>query len=127
MLISILVLSLSLPAKELLRTKWIDFGKTATKTTIVGRLEGYEKTAYKVDAKKGQFMHIKIASDEIYFDVFEPNREMHEGAVFMGRTDGNSYSAKLKKDGEYTIKVHLKDAKENEYKKVIYSMDIELR
>jgi len=126
-IMGILVLSLSITAKEVVRTQWVDFGKIATKTTIVGRLEGHEKMAYKVEATKNQFMQIKIASNEIYFDVFEPNRDTNDGALFMGKIDGHTYSAKLKKSGEYTIKVYLRNTKEHEYTKVIYSMDIELK
>ena len=123
----VLLVSSGLLANEVVRTKWIDFKTTQTETTIFGRLDENDKVVYKLKARKNQIMQVKTESKEVYFDILAPNKEMNDATLFSGKTDGNRYSAKVEKTGEYTIRMYLKKIGEHTYKKVIYSIDIGLK
>ena len=123
----VLLVSSFVFANEVVRTKWIDLKKTQTATTIFGRVDENVKIVYKLKARKNQIMQITTESKEVYFDIFAPNKEMNDAVLFSGKTDGNTYRAKVEQTGEYTLRIHLKTIGKHTYKKVLYSIDIELK
>jgi hypothetical protein len=85
----------------------VKFAKGASSATIKGTLKGDQTIDYKLRARAGQTMQVKLATGNgaNYFNVLPPGS--NDVAVFVGSTGGNEWSGQLDADGEYTIRVYL--------------------
>lgn len=94
-------------AAEQIQTRPIQFAKGASSATVKGTIKGEQTIDYKIRAKAGQTMSVKLATrnDANYFNVLPPGST--DVAIFVGSTSGNEWSGALPADGEYTVRVYL--------------------
>ena len=124
--LGILLLSYSLTAKEIARSKQVDFKHGVYETSVVGIIKGYDTINYKLYAKKNQMLRVSLMDDNVYFNVLAPNKGSQDGALFMGKTDGKNFVRQLSKNGTYTIKVYLLHEYAKKDERILYSVDIGL-
>ena len=125
--VGMILLSCPITAKDIVHTKWVDFGRISNETTVVGIVKGYDTIQYKLKVKANQTMHVNMETNKVKFNIFQPNKSPMDGAIFMGKTEGSSFVGKLKKNGVYTIEVYLVDDEAKKDKKIIYTVDIGLK
>jgi len=89
-----------------IRTERVRFPADATGTTIEGRLTGYEIVDYKLGARAGQTMTVKMTTDAgaNYFNLMAPGDTVV--AFFNGSLGDNAYAGRLPESGDYTIRVY---------------------
>jgi hypothetical protein len=94
-------------AETAIRSQAVQFKKGASSATVKGTLKGDHTIDYKLRARAGQTMSVKLATSNgaNYFNVLPPGSQGE--AIFVGSTDGNEWSGTLAADGEYTIRVYL--------------------
>lgn len=97
----------SASATTAIETKPIQFAKGASSATVKGTLKGDRTIDYKLRARAGQTMSVKLttSNDANYFNVLPPGS--NDAAIFVGSTSGNEWVGALPADGEYTIRVYL--------------------
>jgi hypothetical protein len=90
-----------------IETRPIHFAKGASSATVQGTIKGDQIVDYKVRAKAGQTMSVKLVTRNgaNYFNVLPPGSD--DVAIFVGSTSGNEWSGALPSDGEYTVRVYL--------------------
>lgn len=91
------------------RTETLRFAKGATGTSVTGNITGYNSVNYKVTAKAGQQMEVKLSTGHTatYFNVYAPGSGPGDAAIFIGSTSGNHFTATLPANGTYTIQVFM--------------------
>jgi len=94
-------------AAQTIESRPVHFAQGASSTTLEGSLKGDKTIDYKLRARAGQTMTVRIKTDNTanYFNVLPPGSK--NDAVFVGSTDGNDWSGTLAADGQYTIRVYL--------------------
>jgi hypothetical protein len=90
-----------------IETRPIQFAKGASSATVKGTIKGDQTVDYKLRARAGQTMSVKLATRHgaNYFNVLPPGS--NDVALFVGSSDGNEWSGVLPADGEYKIRVYL--------------------
>jgi hypothetical protein len=90
-----------------IETRPIHFAKGASSATVKGTITGEQTIDYKLRARAGQTMSVKLATGHgaNYFNVLPPGS--NDVAIFVGSTSGNGWSGALPSDGEYTVRVYL--------------------
>jgi hypothetical protein len=85
----------------------IQFAKGASSATIKASLKGDQTIDYKLRARAGQTMSVKLktSNGSNYFNVLPPGSQ--DVAIFVGSSGGNEWFAPLEADGEYTVRVYL--------------------
>jgi len=85
----------------------VQFARGASSATMTGTLEGDKTVDYKLRARSGQVMTVRLKTSNAsnYFNVLPPGSQGE--AIFVGSSDGNEWSGTLAADGEYTIRVYL--------------------
>jgi hypothetical protein len=85
----------------------IQFAKGASSATIKDSVKGDQTIDYKLRARAGQSMSVKLKSSNPsnYFNVLPPGSP--DVAIFVGSSGGNEWSGSLEADGEYTVRVYL--------------------
>jgi hypothetical protein len=98
--------SLSVAAAAI-ETHPINFARGASSATVSGTIKGDQTVDYKLRARAGQTMTVKLATSNgaNYFNVLPPGS--NDVALFVGSTSGNEWSGALPTDGEYTVRVYL--------------------
>jgi len=88
------------------RTERVRFDAGAGGTTVGGRITGYEAVDYRLGARAGQTMRVKMTAEggQPCFNLMAPG-EM-EVAFFNGSVGGDEYTGTLPEDGDYTIRVY---------------------
>ena len=124
--LGILLLSFSLTAKEITRSKQVDFKHGVYETSVVGIIKGYDTIKYKLYAKKNQILRVSLTDENVYFNVLAPNKGSQDGALFIGKIDGKHFVKKLSKNGTYTIKVYLLHEYSKKDERILYTADIGL-
>ncbi|WP_193432863.1 PPC domain-containing protein [Microbulbifer mangrovi] len=91
------------------RTEVLRFTKGATGTSVSSNITGYNTVNYKVTAKAGQQMVVKLTTSHTatYFNVYAPGSGPGDAAIFIGSTNGDRYAASLPQNGTYTIQVYM--------------------
>ena len=91
------------------RTETLQFAKGATETSVTSSIRGYNTVNYKVTAKAGQKMVVKLSTQHTatYFNVFAPGTGPGDAAIFIGSTSGNRFATELPTSGTYTIQVYM--------------------
>lgn len=85
----------------------VQFAKGASSATVKGQLKGDQTVDYKLRAKAGQTMQVKLKASNAsaYFNVLPPGSQ--GDAIFVGSTSGNEWTGVLPNDGEYAVRVYL--------------------
>ena len=85
----------------------VHFAKGASSTTLEGTLKGDKTIDYKLRARAGQTMTVRLKTDNgsNNFNVLPPGS--NDVAIFVGSSNGNDWSGTLSADGEYTIRAYL--------------------
>jgi hypothetical protein len=85
----------------------LQFAKGASSATVKGSIMGYQVIDYKLRARAGQSMSVKLATSNgaSYFNVLPPGST--DVAVFIGSSGGNAWTGQLTADGEYKIRIYL--------------------
>lgn len=94
-------------ASDHIQSRPIQFAKGASSATVKGTIKGDQTIDYKLRAKAGQTMSVKLVTqnDANYFNVLPPGSK--DAAIFIGSTSGNEWTGVLPADGEYTVRVYL--------------------
>jgi hypothetical protein len=102
----VLLMGSSLAAAAI-ESRPVHFAKGASSTTIKGSLKGDQTIDYKLGARAGQSMTVKLhtGNGSNYFNVLPPGS--NDEAVFVGSSGGNEWTGALAADGNYTIRVYL--------------------
>ena len=121
-----ILLGWSLPgAAEPIKVEQIRFAPGASSATVKGSISGDKIVDYKLNAKAGQSMSVKLKTnnESNYFNVLPPGSE---SAIFIGSTLGNEWTGTLATDGEYTVRVYLmrNAARRNERANYTLTVDI---
>jgi hypothetical protein len=83
-----------------IRTERVRFPAGASGTTIEGRITGYEIVDYKLGARAGQTMSVKMTTDggANYFNLMAPGETVV--AFFNGSFGDNAYTGRLPESGD---------------------------
>jgi hypothetical protein len=94
-------------AAATIETRPVQFAKGASSATVKGTIQGDQTIDYKLRAKAGQTMSVKLATRNgaNYFNVLPPGSD--DVAIFVGSSGGNEWSGALPADGEYKVRVYL--------------------
>jgi hypothetical protein len=94
-------------ADRQIRTERVSFERGATGATVEGTIKGYETVDYALNARKGQYANVSMATRHgaTYFNIIPPGET--DVAIFVGSTSGNQYEGTLPASGDYTIRVYM--------------------
>jgi hypothetical protein len=83
----------------------VQFAKGESAVTLKDRIKGDESVDYRLGAAAGQTMTVtlKPSNRSTYFNVMAPGED---SAIFIGSREGNKFSGKLRKSGDYVVRVH---------------------
>lgn len=103
------LLCLPAMAKDVVHHAQVHFDKGTSGTTIKGKIKGYDTFNYKLGAKAGQYMRVRLETKHTatYFNIFEPGKGPGDAAMYIGSTQGDSYKGNLPANGTYTIQVYM--------------------
>ena len=107
-----------------IETRPVQFAKGASSATVIGTLVGDKTVDYKLRARAGQAMSVKLTTSNAsnYFNVLPPGSQGE--AIFVGSSGGNEWSGTLAADGEYTIRVYLMRNAARRNEKADYSLAV---
>ncbi len=93
-------------AADGIRETAVQFAKGKSAATLKDRIKGDESVDYRLGAAAGQTMTVtlKPSNRSTYFNVMAPGED---GAIFIGSTEGNKFSGRLPKSGDYVVRVYL--------------------
>jgi hypothetical protein len=110
-------------AADAIKSQRIHFSPGKSSATINGSISGDKAVDYKLAAKSGQTMSVKLETSNLsnYFNVLPPGSE---SALFIGSTSGNEWTGTLPADGDYTIRVYLMRSAGRRDEKADYTMTV---
>jgi len=84
----------------------VQFAKGESAATLKDKIKGDESVDYRLGATAGQTMTVtlKPSNRSTYFNVMAPGED---SAIFIGSTEGNNFSGRLPKSGDYVVRVYL--------------------
>jgi hypothetical protein len=93
-------------AADGVRATAVQFAKGKSTATLTGKIKGDESVDYCLGAAAGQTMTVtlKPSNRSTYFNVMAPGED---SAIFIGSTEGNKFTGKLPKSGDYVVRVYL--------------------
>ena len=93
-------------AADGIRETAVQFAKGKSAATLKDRIKGDESVDYRLGAAAGQTMTVtlKPSNRSTYFSVMAPGED---SAIFIGSTEGNKFSGRLPKSGDYVVRVYL--------------------
>ena len=93
-------------AQAPIRTERVEFARGTTSSTIKGTIKGDSSVDYKIGARAGQTLNVRLQSSNSsnYFNVIVPGAD---SAMFVGSMSGNSFTGTLPSSGDYTVRVYL--------------------
>jgi hypothetical protein len=96
----------TLQAQDASKPVAIQFAKGASSKVIKGSIRGDQGRLYTINIKAGQTLKVKLvtSNSSSYFNITAPGAQE---ALFIGSTEGNSYSGVVPSSGNYTIDVYL--------------------
>lgn len=94
-------------AAEPTESQTVQFETGTSSAEINGSIKGYKTIDYKLRARAGQTMSVRLDTDNTgnYFNVLPPGSD--DVAIFIGSTSGNEWTGNLLEDGDYNIRVYL--------------------
>jgi len=83
----------------------VAFAKGSSSSTVTGSIKGDQDHSYIVDARTGQTLTVvlKPTKGSPYMNITAPGAD---SAIFIGSTEGNSFSGPLKVSGRHVIQVY---------------------
>ena len=86
-------------------TQRVQFKSGSNSATVQGKIRGYQILDYVLNARKGQYMNVSMATNKCanYFNILPPGE--NDVAMFNGSTEGNQYEGTLPASGDYKILV----------------------
>jgi hypothetical protein len=93
-------------AADGIRETAVQFAKGKSSATLKDKIKGDESVDYRLGATAGQTMTVtlKPSNRSTYFNVTPPGED---SAIFIGSTEGNKFSGRLPKSGDYVVRVYL--------------------
>jgi hypothetical protein len=93
-------------AADGIRETAVQFAKGKSSATLKDKIKGDESVDYRLGATAGQTMTVtlKPSNRSTYFNVMAPGED---SAIFIGSSEGNKFSGKLPKSGDYVVRVYL--------------------
>jgi len=84
----------------------IQFAKGASSKVIKASIRGDQSKLYSINIRAGQKLTVKLVTSNAssYFNITAPGAEQ---ALFIGSSEGNSYSGIVPSSGDYQIDVYL--------------------
>jgi len=84
----------------------IQFAKGTSSKVIKGSIRGDQSRLYSINIKAGQTLTVKMVTSNAssYFNITAPGAEQ---ALFIGSSEGNSYTGVVPSSGNYMIDVYL--------------------
>ena len=102
----------------------VRFARGTSSTTVRGAVSGYKYVDYRLGARGGQTMSVRITTASPYasFVVFDGQMQNVEGA-----TEQTDWSGELPSEGTYTIRVLLPRSAARRGTSATYSLRISIR
>ena len=93
-------------AADGIRETAVQFAKGKSTATLKGKIKGDESVDYRLGAAAGQTMTVTLrpSNRSTYFNVMAPGED---SAIFIGSSEGNKFSGKLPKSGDYVVRAYL--------------------
>lgn len=84
----------------------VQFAKGTSSKTIKGTIRGDQSKLYVINVRAGQKLSVKLVPSNAsnYFNITAPGAEQ---ALFIGSTEGTSYTGIIPSSGDYKIDVYL--------------------
>lgn len=84
----------------------IQFAKGTSSKAVKGTIRGDQSRLYTINVKAGQTLTVKLVTSNpsSYFNITAPGAQQ---ALFIGSTEGNSYTGVVPSSGNYKIDVYL--------------------
>lgn len=86
----------------------VHFAKGTSSAMLKDQVKGHEAIDYRLGARAGQTLEVelKASNGSTYFNLIEPGAG--DVAIFNSSmaAEGNRYSGRLARDGEYTVRVY---------------------
>lgn len=94
-------------AQNDLRQERVQFERGKISDVVENSITGYEIVDYVLNARKGQYMNVSMATDNSanYFNILAPGED--EVAIFNGSMAENQYEGILLESGDYKIRVYM--------------------
>ena len=94
-------------ARDDLRQQRVQFDSGASSAVVEDSISGYETIDYVLNALKGQYMNVSMATDNNanYFNILAPGE--NDVAMFNGSMGENQYEGILPESGDYKIRVYM--------------------
>jgi len=94
-------------AQSDIRTEKVHFKPGASSATLEGKIKGSETVDYVLEASKGQYMNVSMATNNgaNYFNILAQGE--NEVAMFNGSVGDNQFEGTLPKSGNYKIRVYM--------------------
>jgi hypothetical protein len=107
-----------------IEAKRISFARGASSATVKGSIAGDSVIDYKVSARAGQKMTVKLSTNNSanYFNVLPPGS--NDVALFIGSTSGNEWAGTLAADGDHAIRVYLMRSAARRHEKADYTLTV---
>ncbi len=101
----------------------VRFARGASATTVHGAVSGYKYVDYRLGARGGQMMSVRITTPSPYasFVIFDGQMQNVEGAA-----EQTDWSGELPSDGTYTIRVLLPRSAARRGTSATYSLRISI-
>ena len=93
--------------RDEIRQERVQFESGEISDAIEDSITGYEIVDYVLNAQKGQYMNVSMATDNTanYFNILAPGE--NQVAMFNGSLAENQYEGILPEDGDYKIRVYM--------------------
>ena len=119
----VLAVPLAATAQAQIVTTELAFPKGASSVQVKGSIAGSQTRDYVVRASAGQLMKVTLKGAPIvYFNLLPPGS--NDVAIFIGSTEGNSFSGTLAKSGPYKIRVYQMRSSARRGEKGAFTLDI---
>lgn len=107
MILALCLVAPSALAERAIETRTVRFAPGASSAVLQGQLKGYAIVDYRLRARAGQTMSVRLTSDNLsnYFNVLPPGSR--DVALFIGSVSGNTWRGPLAEGGDYRIRLYL--------------------
>lgn len=116
----------AIPALAADRTERVQFARGASSKAIAGTVRGYDSVNYLVGARAGQVLSVDLRRrrGSAYFNVWAPGADE---AIFIGLSEGNSFSGTLSAGGDYRVQVYLMRSAARRNESSAYTLTVGVR
>jgi hypothetical protein len=90
-----------------IRTEQVRFKPGANSAVVESAITGYETVDYVLRASQGQYMNVRMATDNgaNYFNILAPGET--DAAMFNGSVNDNLFEGVLPESGPYKVRVYM--------------------